>query len=139
MYWFYFVPNMFVIQHLETLYLGGNNIKIVCKRVWRIDQVCEWKGFSRLTPKWWLAKIHHTCKACRKLKSQDSWITTRQKVQSSHSIFWRLELATHLSHKLLTSAPCFAEKWLFTFLIILYYKYSYTHEMLRASKENFER
>ena len=46
--WFYSVPNLFVIQHLKTLYLGRNNIKVVCKRVWRIDQVCAWKGFSRL-------------------------------------------------------------------------------------------
>ena len=31
--WFYFVPNLLVIQHLETFYLGGNHVRVVCKRV----------------------------------------------------------------------------------------------------------
>ena len=31
--WLYFVPNLLVIQHLETLYLGGNHIRVVCERV----------------------------------------------------------------------------------------------------------
>ena len=34
------MPNLFVIQDLETLYLGGNNVRIVCKKVWRFDQEC---------------------------------------------------------------------------------------------------
>ena len=32
-FWFYSVPNLLVIQHLETLYLGGNHVRIVCERV----------------------------------------------------------------------------------------------------------
>ena len=31
--WLYSVPNLFVIQHLETLYLGGNHVEVVCERV----------------------------------------------------------------------------------------------------------
>ena len=31
--WFYFVPNLLVIQHLETLYLGGNHVRVVSERV----------------------------------------------------------------------------------------------------------
>ena len=31
--WLYFVPNFLVIQHLETLYLGGNHVRVVCERV----------------------------------------------------------------------------------------------------------
>ena len=31
--WLYFVPNLLVIQHLETLYLGGNHVRVVCERV----------------------------------------------------------------------------------------------------------
>ena len=30
---FYSVPNLLVIQHLETLYLGGNHVRVVCERV----------------------------------------------------------------------------------------------------------
>ena len=31
--WLYFVPNLLVIQHLETLYLGENHVRVVCERV----------------------------------------------------------------------------------------------------------
>ena len=31
--WLYSVPNLLVIQHLETLYLGGNYVSVVCERV----------------------------------------------------------------------------------------------------------
>ena len=31
--WFYSVPNLLVIQHLETLYLDGNYVRVVCERV----------------------------------------------------------------------------------------------------------
>ena len=39
---------MLVIQHLETLYLGGNNVKVVCERVLRIDQMCASRGNLQL-------------------------------------------------------------------------------------------
>ena len=29
----YSMPNILVIQHLETLYLGGNHVTIVCEKV----------------------------------------------------------------------------------------------------------
>ena len=32
-YWLYSVPNLLVFQHLETLYLGGNHVRVVCERV----------------------------------------------------------------------------------------------------------
>ena len=31
--WLYSMPNLLVIQHLETLYLGGNHVRVVCERV----------------------------------------------------------------------------------------------------------
>ena len=43
---FYFVSNLLVIQYLKTLYLGGNNVRVVYERVGRFDQVCALKGFS---------------------------------------------------------------------------------------------
>ena len=36
--WLYSVPNLLVIQHLQTLYLGGNHVRLICKRVWRKTQ-----------------------------------------------------------------------------------------------------
>ena len=38
MCWLYSVTNLLVIQHLETLYLGGNYVRVVCERVWRNAQ-----------------------------------------------------------------------------------------------------
>ena len=32
-YWLHSVPNLLVIQHLETLYLGGSHVRVVCERV----------------------------------------------------------------------------------------------------------
>ena len=31
--WLYSVPNLLVIQHVESLYLGENNVRVVCERV----------------------------------------------------------------------------------------------------------
>ena len=31
--WLYSMPNFLVLQHLETLYLSGNHVKVVCERV----------------------------------------------------------------------------------------------------------
>ena len=31
--WLYSMPNLLIIQHLETLYLGGNHVKVVYERV----------------------------------------------------------------------------------------------------------
>ena len=35
-----FRANLLVIQYLETLYLGGIHIRVVCERVWRKAQKC---------------------------------------------------------------------------------------------------
>ena len=40
------------------------------------------EGDSRLTCEWRLAKMKRMCEACKKMKSQASWITTGKKVQS---------------------------------------------------------
>ena len=130
MYWLYSVPNLLVIQYLETLFLGGNNVRVVCERVWRFDQECAIRTDSQLElatdSEWWLAKMKHTCEACRKLKSQASWITTRQK-----STVWLSLVTGDWNSRLIpvASEPCFAENWLFTFHLISYYKYPYTHKM----------
>ena len=38
--WLYFMPNLLVIQNLETPYLGGIHVRAVCERVWRNAQEC---------------------------------------------------------------------------------------------------
>ena len=32
-YWLYSMSNLLVFQHLVTLYLGGNHVRVVCERV----------------------------------------------------------------------------------------------------------
>ena len=86
------------------------------------------KSISQLTREWWLARN------VTRVKHAGSWRVMLvgslqdKNVQSNLSISWRLELATYPSHESLAKTPCFEEKWLFTFLLIPYYKYSYTHE-----------
>ena len=41
----------------------------------------------------------HTCQACQKLKHHANWSTTRQKVQTDHSVFSWLELITQSSRE----------------------------------------
>ena len=76
MCWLYFVPILLVIQYVEILYLGRNNVRVLATS----------KSLK-----------YHTCEVCRKLKGHDSWSTTVQKVQSGLVVNLRLKLATHSS------------------------------------------
>ena len=49
MCWLYSMSNLFVIQHLETLYLGGNNVRVECEE---IDQVCKEEEIGDWTCDW---------------------------------------------------------------------------------------
>ena len=53
--WFYSVPNLLVIQHVETLCLGGNYVRVVCERVWRNAQDCAVKQGLASGSRGWLA------------------------------------------------------------------------------------
>ena len=64
--WLYSVPNLLVFQQLETLYLGGNHIKVVCMRECKELLKCvqrsrdlrlDFAGDSQLQA----AKLKHTC------------------------------------------------------------------------------
>ena len=55
MCWLYFVLNLLVIQHLETLYLGENNVRVMCERVWRFDQECATRRWLVTRTCNWLA------------------------------------------------------------------------------------
>ena len=75
--WLYSVPNFLVFYQLETLYLGGNHVRVVCVReceeflkcVQRSrDSRLDLVGGSRLQA----ARLKHTCQACQKLKRRAS-------------------------------------------------------------------
>ena len=64
--WFYFMPNLLVIQHLETLYLGGNHVRVVCERVWRkFQDYAPNKGLE--------TGSHGLLAACKSPKDAHEW------------------------------------------------------------------
>ena len=56
MFWLYFVPNLLVFHQLDTLYLGGNNVRVMCEKSEEFNCVSiqevsrDW--ISRVTCNW---------------------------------------------------------------------------------------
>ena len=99
------------------------------------DSRLDLAGGSRLASRQKL----HTCQACQKLKRQPVGALQDKKyrldVQLPRGWNSRLSQATSPSHQ----PALFWKTWLFTFHSHPSINTPYTHEMLRASKENFER
>ena len=85
------------------------------------------------------AKLKHTCQACQKLKRCAS-CSLQDKSSRLVRPFTR-GLNSRLNPVARSSCQntLFGKIWLFTFLLTLLYIYPYTHDLERASKENFER
>ena len=67
--WLYSMPNLLVIQHLETLYLGGNHVRVVCERVWWKAQKCAIKkSLATGSRDWQVAKMAHVWRMRGELK-----------------------------------------------------------------------
>ena len=138
--WLYYVPNLLVIQHLETLYLGGNHLRIVCERVWRKTQMCATQqglaSGSRPASHQSGTRVKHA----EKLKSYTSWSTTGQKFQFGQTVSSQLELATQSNRKAKSLKHSVWEKLTFRIPNTHQYKcslYSCTVESFR--KEFWER
>ena len=142
--WLYSVPNLLVFWQLETLYLGGNHVRVVCVRECEELLKCvqrnrdSWLDFavgSRLQA----AKLKHTCQACQKLKHRASCSLQEKSSRLARpfacGLNSRLNPVTRSSHQ----NTLFGKIWRFTFLLTLLYIYPYTHDSERASRENFER
>ena len=129
MCWLYFVPNLLVIQHVETLYLGGNNVKVVCERVWRNSRCVH----SKESHNWilWLASRQ----SGTHVKHVESWrVTTAGALQDKkYSLAWKLfrDSNSWLIPVVRPSCHNALFGWKLTFHIpyIPYYKYIYSHEM----------
>ena len=117
-----------------------------CKRsVW--ESVKKWSKLCSEagTRSWisWVARGLQAARRCtwvkhaKKLNRHASCSTTGQKVQSGHSVILRLGL--QLSQVARPSRQFTLLNWLFEFLSHSSIKTSYTHEILRTSRENFER
>jgi len=78
-----FYANLLIIQHLETMYLGGNHVRVVCKRMWRKAQKCATQQGLATGSRGWLA-------ACKSSKEAHVWSMQRS---------WRVALAGALQDK----------------------------------------
>ena len=123
MCWLYSVTNLLVIQHLETLYLGGNHVRVVWKRVWRNTQDSAVKqglaGSSRLAS----CQKLHTCRACRGAEQSCQLEHYKTKIQTGHSASSRLELTTQSSREVKSPTSPVLEK--LTLCIPFSHQYKY--------------
>ena len=98
--WLYSMPNLLVIQHLETPYFCGNHVRVVCERVWRKAQECAFKkglaiGSQLANHQRWTRVMH-----ARELKSHANLSTTGQNFQNGQAVSSQLKLTTRSSHNL---------------------------------------
>ena len=127
MCWLYSVSNLLVIQHLETLYLGGNHVRVVCERVWRNAQDCAVQqglaAGSRERSRLASRQKLHTRRARRGAEQSCQLEHYRTKIQNSHLVSSRLELATQLSREVKSPASPVLEKLTLRILFSHQYKY----------------
>ena len=85
------------------------------------------------------ARLKHTCQACQKLKHRASYSLQDKSPKLArpfaHGLNSPLNPVARSSHQ----NTLFGKICLFTFLLTLLYIYPYTHNLERASRENFER
>ena len=105
----YSIPNLLVFQQSDTLYLGGNNVRVVCEKNVKNSSVWAFKRFLATgnSPKchtWSMQEV----KWSRQLEHY------RTKIDSQA---WQLTSNSFHSRDWVARMPCFAEKWLFIFLM----------------------
>ena len=136
-YWLYSVPNLLVIQHLVTLYLGGFDVRVVSEiECWLLKSVQENRdsrlaltGSSRLQA----AKRSTRAKCARRWTVmlvralQDK--TGQLGIRLSRDWISRLSQAARPSRE----PPLFCKTWRFTFLSHSSINTPYTHKCKRAS------
>ena len=144
MCWFYSVTTLLVIQHLKTLYLGGNHVRVVCERVWRNAQDSAVKQRLAARTRGWLAACKPP-KGAHVQSMQGSWTVTppgalhdkksRLAIKLARGLNLRLSQVVRPSHQ----PVLFWKIWLFAFETHTSINTPHTHEILRASRENIER
>ena len=120
MCWLYSVPNLLLFQQLDTLNLGGNHVRVVCERVWRIQVCVHSEAFSRLelmSGSRLMTRQNATC-----VKHARSWrvMIARALQDKEYSLAWELSHDSNLRLipvvSELVEHPILQKKWLFTFL-----------------------
>ena len=114
----------------------------MCERVWRIAQVCAKKQGLVARFRGWLAvasrQIEAHVPSMPEAEALRQLFTTGQKFQAGQAVFAR-GLNSRLNPVARSSRQntLFGKIWRFTFLLTLLYIYPYTHDLERASRENF--
>ena len=122
---------------------------------WESCKGSVWKSVKKCLRLWseagtrdWISQVARSLQAARrctrvkhveKLNRHASCNTTWQKVQTNHSVSSRLRLATQSSWRPSRQSTLLWKNWLFAFLSHSSINTPYTHEILRASRKNFER
>ena len=141
--WLYFVPNLFVFQQLVTLYLGRFVVRVMS------EIEC------------WILKSVQENRVLRLDLAGDSRLqAARSSTRAKHARSWSVMLARALQDKIGQLAillsrgwisqlsqvarpsrepALFWKTWRFTFHSHPSINTPYTHERMRASRENFER
>ena len=105
-------------------------------------RVCEekLKSLATRSRNWRVAKGGIGVKHAEELKGHANWSTIGQNFQTGQTVSSRLKLVTHSSHELESPEHfvCYKIDSSHSIHTLLYIDL-YTHEMLRASRENFER
>ena len=99
------------------------------------DSRLDLTGGSRLQA----ARLMHTCQACQKLKHRASCSLQDKSPRLARPFARGLNSRLNLVARSSRQNTLFRKIWLFTFLLTLLYIYPYTHNLERASRENFER
>ena len=99
------------------------------------DSRLDFAGGSRLQA----AKLEHTCQACQKLKRRASYSLQDKSSRLARPFSRGLNLRLNLVARSSCQNTLFGKIWRFTFLLTLLYIYPYTHDLERASRENFKR
>ena len=99
------------------------------------DSRLDLAGGSRLQT----ARLKHTCQACHKLKRRASCSLQDKSSRLARPFARGLNSRLNLVARSSRQNTLFGKIWRFTFLLTLLYIYSYTRDLKRASKENFER
>ena len=127
-----FRANLFVIQHLETLYLGRNHVRIVYEKVWRNGKKCAiQQGLAIGSRDWFVAgkspKLAHVW------SMQRSWRVTPAVALQDKSPRLVRQLARNLNSRLSPVARSsrqtilFRKNWPFAFQTHTSINTPYTH------------
>ena len=76
-----FRANLLVIQHLETLYLGGNHVRVVCEEKLKSVQLSRASRLDLAAGSWLASRQSwHTCEACREAEESCQLLHYKTKV-----------------------------------------------------------